>query len=113
MGFGELAEEVAKEPLSALIQVLEVGRKIGVDVSVEMISWSDADLRCSIDKEEKHLTRGEDRAAEECRRSLCRHACCWPSARRERERDWGFWESLRKEKAKKALAVGETTVPMG
>ena len=86
MGFGELAEEVADEPLSALIQVLEVGQKIGVDVSVEMISWSDADLRCSIDKEEKHLTRGEDRAAEECRRSLCRHACCWPSARRERER---------------------------
>ena len=36
VGFGELAEEVADEPLSALIQVLEVGRKIGVDVSVEM-----------------------------------------------------------------------------
>ena len=29
-----------------------------------------------------------------------------------RERDWGFWESLRKEKTKKALADGETTVPM-
>ena len=31
---------------------------------------------------------------------------------RERERDWGFWESLRMEKAKKALADGETTLPM-
>jgi len=31
----------------------------------------------------------------------------------ERERDWGFWESLRKEKAKEALADGGTTVPMG
>ena len=30
-----------------------------------------------------------------------------------RERGWGFWESLRKEKAKEALADGGTTVPMG
>ena len=29
-----------------------------------------------------------------------------------REKGWGFWESLKKEKAKKALADGETTVPM-
>ena len=51
-----MAEEVADEPLGALIQVLEVGREIGVGVSAEMRKWSDADLRCSIDKEEEHLT---------------------------------------------------------
>ena len=74
-----------------------------------MISWSDEDLRCSLDEGEKHLPRSEDGAAEE------------PSPARlllaiysegERERDWGFWESLRKEKAKKAQADGETIVPM-
>ena len=84
-----MAEEVADEPLGALIQVLEVGREIGVAVSAEMRKWSDADLRCSIDKEEEHLTRGEDEATEERRRSLHRHACCWPCAR-GKERRLGF-----------------------
>ena len=32
---------------------------------------------------------------------------------RGREKGWGFWESLRKDKAKKALADGETTALMG
>ena len=81
-----MAEEVADEPLGALIQVLEVGREIGVDVSAKMRKWSDADLRCSIDKKEKHLTRGEDGAAEEHRRNPRRHACCLPSALRKKGR---------------------------
>ena len=84
-----MAEEVADEPLGAIFEVLEVGREIGIGVSIEMISWSDADLRCSIDKKEKHLTRGKDGAAEERRRSLHRHACCWPCAR-GKERRLGF-----------------------
>jgi hypothetical protein len=29
------------------------------------------------------------------------------------KKGWGFWESLSKEKAKKALADGETTAPIG
>jgi len=85
-GLDKLAEEIANEPLGGLIQVLEVGREIGIGVSTEMRKWSDADLRCSIDKKENHLTRGEDGAAEERRRNLRRNACCWPFTRRERER---------------------------
>ena len=41
-------EEVADEPLGALIQVLEVGRELNSGVSAEMKEWSDADLRCDI-----------------------------------------------------------------
>jgi hypothetical protein len=86
---GKLVEEVTDEPLGALIQVLEVGRELNSGVSAEMKEWSDADLRCSIDKKEKHLTRGEDREAEERRRNPRWHACCWPFARGE-ERKLGF-----------------------
>ena len=67
------------EALSALILVLEIGRELGIDVFAEMRRWSDTDIKCSIDKEEKHLTRGEDGAAEERRKNPCQHACCWPS----------------------------------
>ena len=42
---GKLVEEVADEPLGALIQVLEVGRELNSGVSAEMKEWSDADLR--------------------------------------------------------------------
>ena len=79
-GFGELAEEVADVTLGALIQVLEVGGELNGGVSAEMRKWSEEDLRCSIDKKMKHLTRGEDGAAEERRRNPHRHACCWPFA---------------------------------
>ena len=44
-GLVALAEEVADEPLGALIQVLEVGRELNSGVSAEMKEWSDADLR--------------------------------------------------------------------
>ena len=77
------------EPLGALIQLLEVGRELNGGVSTEMRKWSEADLRCSIDKKEKHLTRGEDGAAEERRRRPRRHACCWPFAQ-GKERRLGF-----------------------
>ena len=107
-----MTEEVADEALGALIQILEVGRELGIGVSAEMRRCSDTDLKCSIDKKEKRLTRGEDGAAEEHQKNLRRHACCWPFAQRKEER-LGFLESLRKKKAKKALANGETIVPMG
>ena len=82
-----MAEEVADEALGALIQILEVGGELGVGVSAEMRRWSDADLKCSIGEKEKRLTRGDDEAAEERRKDLRQHACCWPSVRRERERE--------------------------
>jgi hypothetical protein len=44
-GLIPLTEEVADEPLGALIQVLEVGRELNSGVSAEMKEWSDADLR--------------------------------------------------------------------
>jgi len=75
-GFGELAEEVADVTLGALIQVLEVGGELDGGVSAEMRKWSEEDLRCSIDKKKKHLTQGEDGAAEERRRNPRRHASC-------------------------------------
>ena len=50
-GLGELAEEVADEPLGALVQVLEVGGKLNGGISTEMRRWSDTDLRCIIDRE--------------------------------------------------------------
>jgi hypothetical protein len=37
-GLGELAEEVADEPLGALVQILEVGRELNGGVSTEMRS---------------------------------------------------------------------------
>ena len=75
-GLVALAEEVVNEPLGALIQVLEVGGELDVNVSAEMRRWSDTDLRCSIGEEENHLTRGEDGAVEECQRNPRRHASC-------------------------------------
>ena len=84
-GLVALAEEVADEALGGLIQTLEVGGELGVSNSVEMRRWLDADLKCSIGEKEKRLTRGKDEAAEERQKDLRRHACCWPSARRERE----------------------------
>ena len=65
VGFGELAEEVRDVTLGALIQVLEVGGELDGGVSAEMRKWSEEDLRCSIHKKRKHLTRGEDGAPEE------------------------------------------------
>ena len=50
-GLVKLAEEVADEPLGALIQVLEVGRELGVGIPTEIMKWSDADLKCSISRE--------------------------------------------------------------
>ena len=60
-----MAEEVADATLGALIQVLEVGGELNGGVSAEMRKWSEEDLRCSIDKKKKHLTRGEDGVPEE------------------------------------------------
>ena len=107
-----MAEEVADVTLGALIQVLEVGGELDSGVSAKMRRWSEADLRCGIEKKERRLTRGVDVAAEEHQRNPRRHACCWPFAQRKEER-LGFLENWRKKKAKKALADGETTVPMG
>ena len=45
-----MAEEVANEPLGALIQVLEVGGELGVGISTEKRKWSDADLKCNISR---------------------------------------------------------------
>jgi len=47
-GLSELAEEVADEPLGTLIQVLEVGGKLGVSVSTKKRKRSDADLKSGI-----------------------------------------------------------------
>ena len=99
--------------MSALILVLEIGRELGVDVFVEMRRWSDTDIKCSIDKEEKRLTRGEDGAAEERRRNPRRRACCWPSVQEKGRKAGVFSKGLRKEKTKEALADGGTIVPMG
>jgi len=50
-------------------------------------------------EKEKHLTRDGDEAVEEHRRSPRRHAYCWPSARRKKER-LGFLEELKEEEGK-------------
>ena len=78
-GLGELAEEVADEPLGAFVQSLEVGRELDGGVCAEM--RSDRDLRCSIDKKDECLTRGGDGAAEERRKIPRRCVCCWPFVR--------------------------------
>ena len=91
-----MAEEVADEPLGALIQVLEIGGKLGFGIPTKIRRWSDADLRCSIDEKEEHLTRGEDGAAEERRRNPRWYACCWPSAWGKKE-GLGFLEELKEE----------------
>ena len=44
-------EEVADEPLGALVQILEVGGELNGGVSAEIRRWSDTDLGCSIDRE--------------------------------------------------------------
>ena len=75
-GFSDLAEVVADATLGALIQVLEVGGELDGGVSAEMRKWSEEDLRCSIDKKKKHLTQGEDGAAEERQRNPRQHASC-------------------------------------
>ena len=69
MGFGKLVEEVADQPLSALIQILEVGGELDGGVSTGVRRWSDTDFRCGIYKINECLTRGEDGAAEEHRRN--------------------------------------------
>ena len=81
-GFGELAEEVADVALGKLVQGLEVGGELDGGVFAEM--RSDGNLRCSTDRKGEYLTQGGDGAAEERRKNLRQHACCWPSARRER-----------------------------
>ena len=98
-GFGELAEEVVDVTLGALIRVLEVGGELNGGVSREMRRWSEAYLRDGIDKQERHLTRGEDGAAEERRRNPRRRACCWPFARERKER-LGFLEEPEEEEGK-------------
>ena len=85
-GLGELAEEVADEPLGAFVQSLEVSRELDGGISAEMKRCSEADLRCSIDKEEQCLTQGGDGAAEERRKIPRRRACCWPFVRRKEKR---------------------------
>ena len=87
------------ESLGALIQILEVGGELGIGVSAEMRKWSDADLKNSIGKRKKRLIRDGDGAAEERWRSPRRRACCWPSARRKKER-LGFLEELKEEEGK-------------
>ena len=98
-GLVALAEEVADEPLGALIQVLEVGRELGVGIPKEIGKWSDVDLKYDIsgEREEAYPRRG--RAAEERRKSSRRRACCWPSVRKMKER-LGFLEELKEEKGK-------------
>ena len=91
-GVSKLAEEVTDESLGSFIQVFEVGGELNGGVSAEMREWSDIDLKCGIGKEEEHLTRDEGGAAEERRKSLCRHACCWPFAQK-REKRLGFLET--------------------
>jgi hypothetical protein len=86
MDIGELAEEVMDEPLGAFVQCLEFGRELDGGISAEMKICSEADLRCSIDKEEQRLTQGGDRAAEERRKIPRRCACCWPFVRRKEKR---------------------------
>ena len=85
-GFGELAEEVADVALGTLVQGLEVGGELNGGVSAEVKRWSEADLRCSIDKEEQCLTQGGDGAAEERRKIPRQRACCWPFVRRKEKR---------------------------
>jgi len=102
-GLVALAEEVADEALGGLIQILEVGGDLGVGISVEMRRWLDADLKCSIGEKEKRLTRGEDGAAEERRKNLRRHACCWPFVRSEKER-LGFLGEFEEGKSKESSA---------
>ena len=89
------------EPLGALIQLLEVDGELNGGVSTEMRKWSEADLRCSIDKKEKHLTRGDDGAAEERRWSPHRRACCWPFTRRKKGR-LRFLEKLEEEEGEES-----------
>ena len=50
-GLVKLAEEVADEPLGALIQVLEIGGKLGFGIPTEIRRWSDADLKCGNGRE--------------------------------------------------------------
>ena len=66
-----------------------------------MRRWSDTYLKCSIDKKEKRLTRGEDGAAEEHQKNLRRHACCWPFAQSEKER-LGFLGEFEEGKSKES-----------
>ena len=46
-----MKEDVADEPLGALVQVFEVGGELGVGVPTEIWKWSNADLKCSISRE--------------------------------------------------------------
>jgi hypothetical protein len=50
-GLVKLAEELADEPLGALVQVLDVGGKLGVGAPAEIRRWSDADLKYGIGRE--------------------------------------------------------------
>ena len=88
-GIGELAEEVADVALGAFFQSLEVGRELDGGASAKMKRWLEVALRCSIDKEEQHLTQGGDGAAEERRKIPRRRACCWPFVR-VKEKRLGF-----------------------
>ena len=79
-GLVPLAEEVVDESLGALIQGLEVCRELGIDVPAEIKNKSATNLEYSIGGEGKCITRDEDGAAEERRRSPRWHACCSPFA---------------------------------
>ena len=47
-GLIALAEEVADEPLGALVQGLEVVEELGIGIPTEIKNWLDADLKCGI-----------------------------------------------------------------
>ena len=91
-GLGELAEEVADEPLGALVQILEVGEELNGGVSTEMRSGQ-------IQISDAALTRKRGvlpEARTECWRSTGRTLAGTLVAGhllRERRRGWCFWRA--------------------
>ena len=101
-----MAEEVADEPLGALIQVLEVGGKLSVGIPAEIRRWLDADLKCGIgrEKETSYPRCGQSGggASEEPSPTCLLLAIC--SEEGEEARVFG---DLKKKKAKKLWPMGK------
>ena len=78
--FIPLAQKVAGESLSTLVEGVEVLRQVvGVFVPARIKKWFKSYQNCRIScGEEKYVTHGGGEETEADRRDPCRHACCPP-----------------------------------